>query len=217
MASAIQKFAANTACCLATNIKKTDDKLKYGSEDMICCINKDFIANVMLNLLMCNSVANDAQWYKMRFTGKFILTGASFPTTAILLPTITITNNNGTITDTLIELQPSILTVTSDLNFNTQLFAIFENGVVSNPSLQFYPISIDGNTGEMVIDIYYTSAWGSDILIPTYNSGTIISSPASTNDFTYVSSKVSLETDSCLTSEDLCSIKDHLTTYCKTC
>lgn len=217
MANAIQKFAANTACCLATNIKKTDDKLKYGSEDMICCVNKDFIANVMLNLLMCNSVPSDIQWYKMRFTGRLTLTGASFPTTVALVPTITITNTNGTVTDTLIDLQPSTLTVASDLDLNAQIFAIIEKGVVNDPSLQLSPISINGSTGQMIIDIYYTSAWGTDLLTPTYNASTIISSPANTNDFTYVSSIVSLDTDSCLTSEQLCDIKDHLTTYCKTC
>jgi hypothetical protein len=217
MANAIQKFAANTACCLATNIKKTDDKLKYGSEDMICCVNKDFIANVMLNLLMCNQISSDVQWYKLRFTGKFTLTGASFPITVTTVPAVTITNNNGDITTDLLVLLTTVFTASSDLNFNTQLFTAFTNGQVIDSSLMFDPISINSSTGEMVIDIYFTSAWGTDTALPTFNAVTIVTSPANTNDFTSVTTKSDILSDSCMTLSQLCDIKDHLTTYCKTC
>lgn len=217
MASAIQKFAANTACCLATNIKKTDDKLKYGSEDMICCINKDFIANVMLNLLMCNSVPSDIQWYKLRFTGKFTLTGASFPVVVTTLPSITITNNNGSITTDLLVLNTTLFTVSSDLDLNIQFFDALKDGYVNDTSLAMDFISIDDSTGEMVIDIYFTSMWGTDILLPVFNATSVMLSPANTNNFTAVATKETLNTDSCLTTDQLCNIKDHLTTYCKTC
>lgn len=214
MANAIQKYAANKACCIATNVKKTDNKIKYGSEDMICCINKDFIANTFLELLMCNSVASDATWYKVRITVTYTdSTPTSFPGT-ITIPDVMITSYDGQLVTTL-DTSGSYV-CTSILDFNTQLYNRVAAITPTDASIVLDTISLDSLTGEMVVDVYYTSIWGN----LTDNIVFSLTSPAGTSlgvTSSSVTSTATVNTDSCLKSSQLCDIKNWLDDYCQSC
>ncbi len=217
MANGIQKYAANTACCIATNTKKTDKKIQYGAEDAICCINKDFIAGTLLEILMCNGVPSDATWYRKRYTGKFIdTTPTSFAGTITVLQSLSVVSYD-TQRSTSIDLSTSSITATSILDFNSQTYEVLQNAYVGDPSFIINPVSLNATTGEMVIDIFYTSAWGNLTDSFTFNFSDFVVSPSLTDDFTLTTEAASVTTDSCLTSDNLCDIRDSLKDYCESC
>lgn len=212
MANGIQKYIANKTCCIATNVKKTDDKIKYGSEDMICCINKDFMANVFSELLMCNGVATDSTWYSLCYTVQYVDSSpSSFPGN-ISIPNLTVISYDGTKTLTLNIAQT--ITATSILDFSSQISVILNNATISDPSLYMEVTSYDELTGEMVICFTYTSDWGNLTDKLTY-------SLSLTNNLTVTSSfetsLATVNTDTCLSSTQLCSIKNWLDKYCQSC
>lgn len=218
MANAIQIYAANKACCIATNVKETDNKIKYGTEDVICCINKDFIASTFIELLMCNSVASDTTWYKMVATGSLVDNVPSeFPGTVTHLDKITITSYDGSITSTLLDFSNTSITASSIVDLNIKIFDRFKEGITLDTSLLFTTESINESTGKMIVNIYYTSDWGDATNLPTFLLSTFIDDPTMTSNFTYTTSSTTVNNNSCLTSAQLCNIKNWLDDYCQSC
>lgn len=215
MANAIQRYVANKACCIATNVQKTDNKIKYGAEDMICCINKDFIANVFLEILMCNSVATDATWYVLNVTSVYLDNSPSSFPTSINVPSASVISSDGTFTAKINA--PQIVTATSILDFNIQLYDIFKAyDEQYDPSLFIDFVSIDESTGEAVFKLYYTSKWGDITNVPRFDPAfnTAISL---TQTITSTSSATSVNSDNCLSESQLCDIKNWLDEYCQSC
>lgn len=214
MANAIQKYAANKACCIATNVQKTDNKIKYGAEDMICCINKDFIANTFVELLMCNSVPKDSSWYVMTITLVFTDGVPSSVPGNIIIPDTIITSYDGQMTTILPT--AGVYTITSMLDFNSQLYDVYSTIESSDPSVILETLSFNDVTGQMVANLYYTSKWGGLDTPPTFSTTFPASNPLGTT-VSYSFAEATINTDSCLTSLQLCSIKEWLDNYCQSC
>lgn len=220
MPNAIQRFAANTACCLATNIKKTDDKLKYGSEDMICCINKDFIANVMLNLLMCNSVASDSQWYVWTITEKLVDEAPAiytYGTDVSVVGLYTMYSNDGQRSASFG--LSGIFNWADNDELNEEVFPIIMNSFnsIGDPSI-FATYEYDVDTGYTTIQLYFTEDWGTITAPPNFSGLTNALGDLFDHNVSFNEIKATdVSSGSCLTESQLCSIKDHLTSYCKTC
>lgn len=217
MANAIQRYVANKACCIATNVQKTDNKIKYGAEDMICCINKDFIANTFAELLMCNPVATDATWYKARFVGKYLDTSpTSFPGTVTFNEEVSVVSTDGSLTTTAIF--PSYpVSISSVLALNLEIFERFKTINTNTSEFYIVPISVDTGTGEMILDGYYTSKWGNSTNGPLLILNDIFLSPVFDVSFTSTITSVIPSTDSCITFAQQCDIKNWLDEYCQSC
>ena len=220
MANAIQKYAANTACCIATNIKKTDDKLKYGSEDMLCCINKDFIANVFLNLLMCNSVASDAQWYKWTIIDRLVDESPAvytYGTDVSVVGLYGIQSNDGQRTAAFGLSGIFNWSDNDELNMEALPLILNSFNSIDDPSI-FATYVYNESTGYTTIELFFTENWGTVTSPPNFSGLTGALGDLFDHDVTF-SQVVSttLTNDTCLTEEQLCQIKDHLSNYCKSC
>lgn len=216
MANAVQRYAANKACCIATNVKKTDNKIKYGTEDLICCINKDFIANTFTELLMCNPISNSETWYRSTITGSFLDTAVtSFPTTVTFASSIPFVSSNGDVTGNF-NLSNSTIVATDIDDFNTQMFDLLDTAISTDPSVVLEVVE-NSATGNRDIVIYFTSFWGNTTDTPSLLLSDFILSPSLGLSFTIELSTTTRKVDSCLTSSQLCDIKNWLDDYCQTC
>lgn len=215
MANAIQRYAANKACCIAANVQKTDNKIKYGAEDMICCINKDFIANTFVELLMCNPVPIDTTWYRLRYSATYNdTTPTSFPGTINIDQDVLVTSNDGMFTTNLHYPVESV-TASSIEDFSFKMYELAKQVVSGDPEVVVEVVEYDTDTSKITVDIYYTSKWGTDtsLLILTRDDY----SPLITSTQTNTLSTTSKSTDNCLTSSQLCDIKNWLDDYCQSC
>lgn len=219
MANAIQRYAANKACCIAANVQKTDNKIKYGAEDMICCINKDFIANTFVELLMCNPVASDATWYKLTTSVKFVDEDPAAYTygTDVTVSSFTVSSYNGLRSFTY-ELN-SIYNWADNATMNQEVAEILKtsyNEGGSGEILLEYVYNSD--TGVVDYTIYFTSAWGDTLNSPNFSSvGNLLGSTFDAEVTPSSITATSVNTDSCLTSSQLCDIKNWLDDYCQSC
>lgn len=218
MSNAVQKYVSNKICCISNNLIKTDNKVKYGSSSANCCINKDFMVNVFIKMLMCNPLASDDTWYKVTYKGLYTDTiPTSFPGTVVIHQEREITSNDGQITGTF-TFNTTSIQATSILDLNLQLAQIYKNIIISDPSIRVNIKSVNKSTGEMTIDVLYTSKWGNENSAIVTPLDSLFITPNIGSTFTAETpEEITFNSDSCFTSEQLCAMKRVIDNYCKSC
>ena len=213
MANAVQKYVNSKQCCFSNSIHTSDKRIKYGLEEVKCQIIKDSIANIYMEMLSCDSVASDIQWYK----GEIIFEWIQDLNTPIALPGNFIITGNPNITsyDGTRSLDISMsgtYYANNMLEVNQILTKMWEN---TNTSDFLIYVNTDPVTGVSKVIYEYTESWGN--LENGFVTDLFGENGFSAN-FTIVShNKLNSNNKNCITFSQMCGIKEWLDKYCKTC
>lgn len=221
MASEIQAQVNNRICCFASNVKTTDDLLKYSLEDANCRISKDTLANIFMEILSCQPDPTDRQWYKLVLEIKWM---DEDPPTYVYGTDVTI--NDPILFCSADGSKCLDLSITGTFNWadndeaNQELGSYFYDrfqDVSPVPGL-IVTYDYDADTGYTTYTYYYDDTWGdlnNIFSVPDLGAGgipfegdTIVTGPEET---------AAPDKDGCLTSTQICDLVDWLTQYCKSC
>ena len=213
MSSKVQKYINNKICCFSNNVHKSDKKLKYGLEEASCQIIKDSIVNILMEIMMCNPIASDIQWYKLNYTLEWIAEtppALTFPDTFNVISNKTIISADGN--QSLIIPISGSYTVIDMVDVNKQL-----NSAISFTETDDFImyVDIDDTTGIGTLTIYFSEYWGNDVNL--FDVSGLDSNIPFNN---IINSIVTTEYNysiGCLSEEQLCTIKSHIDNYCKVC
>jgi len=221
----IKRYTTNKICCLATNTVKTDRKIKYGSADALCCVAKDFRAQVFLKMIQCSPEVNNTNWYhaqlKLTYESKDPIE-YDFASPLILnVKDAFIQSNDGTQTSTAFRYSGNY-GILANINEVASAFANKFNSwgtsQIENSIFAFSQVDSD-DPSSIIVDIYHDSTWGNNsdknpsitnlnddseipfditLTLNFYNSTDVISS-------------------ACFTEAQLCAMKRVIDNYCKNC
>jgi hypothetical protein len=222
----VKRYTTNKICCLATNNLKTDRKIKYGNEDALCCVAKDFRAQTFLKMMQCSSEVSGATWYHAQL--KLVYSDKD-PAQYDYVSDLIITSNSavvesydGTQSTTPLSLNGDY-GVLNNLDLVTEAFAEKMNTWgTSQPNNTFFAFAsyVTGDPGYILFDIYHDSSWGNnDDKIPSLTSLTGGSTLPFDNDTTVLSYEKdgTITSSGCFTEAQLCAMKRVVDDYCKSC
>lgn len=224
----VKKYTTNKICCLATNTVKTDRKIKYGSEDALCCVAKDFRAQTFLKMMQCSSEVSGTNWYHLSLTLQYI---SKTPAEYDFISDLIINSNemggidsyDGTQTTTDFDISGNY-GVLADIDAVNEAFAEKINiwGISQNDTTIFAfaeYIKEGTDPGYIQVDIYHDETWGNNTTEDlSFSSINIASLP-----FESASTVLSYEADTtitssaCFTEAQLCAMKRVIDNYCKSC
>ena len=216
----VQKYVNNKICCIATNVHKSDKKLKYGLEEAACQINKDTIANIFLETLMCNPVASGSLWYTVTLSSKWV---------DKISPAYTY-GSNTTIND--------VNSIVSLDGYSTVLFGLSgvfnwaDNDIANVEISEAIVAEFNAQNADDIFltyvyntttDLYdftfvWNESWGNDTNVPNILSiGGMFNSLFDTTGTVRAITVTTVKTDNCLTEVQLCDLKSWIDNYCKSC
>lgn len=211
MANAVQRYVNSKLCCFSNAVHSSDNRIKYGLEEVKCQIIKDTIANIYMEILSCNPAFSDNDFYELLLELEFIQPDEpiTLPGYFILSADPVFNSIDGTRTFTI---PWSGIYYANDMEeVNTIIM-----GLINNQGRPDFNITTHYNniTGSWNISIIYSSAWG------TPDNRWVISPALTSNAFeaiTTILSEDAIDSGLCLTETQLCGLKEHLDAYCKTC
>jgi len=226
----VKRYTTNKICCLATNTVKTDRKIKYGSADALCCVAKDFRAQVFLKMMQCSPEIRNTEWYSGNITIEY--TSKTPPEYDFATPLII---NSGSITlDSYDGTQSTTpLSFSGDYGVLTNMDAVraafaerINSWGTSQTTNTFFAFADvievpgDANPNLVSVDIYHDSTWGDNKGRPL--SGTNIGVGAGipfdiSEEVTSYEEDNTIVSSACFTEAQLCAMKRVIDDYCKSC
>jgi len=216
MANKVQKFVNNKKCCIASKVKSTDKKLQYGSQDVMCCINKDIIANMFIELLQCNPFSSDLTWYKGTLVMNWLQPSipVSLPGNFTMPSDVMLTSVDGN--------QSVIIPWSGTYTANTlEDVNIILNTIVNDAlnTLDNFSsnIEFEPSTGKSTFTFIFSEEWmspGNYWDITDLSNGT---TPFDLIIYGTIDNEIVGEHIGCFTMSELCSIKKWIDNYCKSC
>jgi len=216
----IQKYANSKICCIATNVHKSDKKLKYGLEEAACQINKDTIANIFLETLMCNPVASDSLWYTATLSAKWVDKSSPAYTygnnaTVINNGFITSFDNNKVLTFNVNGIFNWANNDIANVEISEAIVAAFN---VQNADDIFLTYVYNATTDLYDFTFVWNESWGNDTNVPNILSiGGVFNNLFDTTGTIGTITVTTVKTDNCLTELQLCNLKSWIDNYCKSC
>jgi len=225
----VKRYTTNKICCLATNTVKTDRKIRYGSADALCCVAKDFRAQVFLKMMQCSSEVA-ANWYHAQL--KLVYSDKD-PAQYDYISDLIITSNSATLNSY------DGTQSTTPLSFNGDYGVLNNLGLVTKALTEkidtwgksqitntFFAFASYvegkevGDPGYILIDIYHDSSWGNNDgqnpSITTLGGGASFPFANNTTLLSYEEDS-SITTSGCFTEAQLCAMKRIIDNYCKSC
>jgi len=226
----VKRYTTNKICCLATNNLKTDRKIRYGSEDALCCVAKDFKAQTFLKMMQCSSEVSGTTWYHAQL--KLVYSDKD-PAQYDYVSDLIITSNFATLNSY------DGTQSTTPLSFNGN-YGILDNlGVVTEALTEkidtwgksqitntFFAFASYvegeevGDPGYILFDIYHDSSWGNNddqnLSITSLGGGASFLFANNTTLLSYKEDS-SITLSACFTEAQLCAMKRVIDNYCKSC
>jgi hypothetical protein len=213
MANTVQKYVNSRQCCFSNSIHTSDKKIKYGLEQVKCQIIKDTIADIYMEVLSCDPIPSDEQWYRMELDFEWIQdmsSPVSLPGYFIISDDPTVTSYDGLRSITI----PMAGTYYANdmIEVNQIITQMWEN---TNTADFIISVDTDPITGISKIIAEHTGSWGTpdDIFNAEFFQ---------TNGFNGVVSnlehiEITSDNRDCLSYSQMCSIKKWLDAYCYSC
>ena len=226
----VKRYTTNKICCLATNTVKTDRKIRYGSEDALCCVAKDFRAQTFLKMLQCSPETSNTQWYsanlRLQYTSKSPAE-YDFASDLIITSGSTILKSYDGTQQTKPLSFAGNYGILPNINAVNSAFAkkIDEWGR-SQPTSTFFafattiPPGVVSDFEVIDIDIFHDSTWGNNtnepLSVDDIAGGANVPFDSSTDLQSYTEDDT-ITTSACFTEVQLCTMKRVIDNYCKSC
>ena len=220
----VKRYTTNKICCLATNTLKTDRKIKYGSEDALCCVAKDFRAQTFLKMMQCSSEVSGTTWYhgvlELEYSSK---TPPEYDFASDLIITsgsISLVSNDGLQSTTPLSFKGNY-GVLANIDAVSQAFAQkIDDWGKSQTTNTFFAFAEFIGSGTVSVDIYHDSTWGDNDERPLSASniggGVTVPFDSNTEVISYVQDST-ITSSACFTEAQLCAMKRVIDDYCKSC
>lgn len=221
----IKRYTTNKICCLATNTLKTDRKIKYGSADALCCVAKDFRAQVFLKMMQCSPEISATDWYHAQLNLAYESKDpAEYDFISPLVLNVNdafIISNDGTQTTTAFRYSGDY-GVLADINAVASAFAdkfnAWGTSQKENSIFAFAKVNPD-DPSAVLLDIYHDSTWGNNdtknlSITGLYDDSELPFAVTTTTNF-YNTAEVT--SSACFTEVQLCAMKRVIDNYCKSC
>ena len=226
----VKRYTTNKICCLATNTVKTDRKIRYGSENALCCVAKDFRAQTFLKMMQCSSEVSGTTWYhgvlELEYSSK---TPPEYDFASDLIITsgsISLVSYDGSQSTTPLSFKGNY-GVLADIDAVSQAFAKkiddWGKSQTTNTFFAFAKYVVvpgDANPNIVSVDIYHDSTWGDNDGRPLSASdiggGATVPFDSETEVTSYEEDNT-IVSSACFTEAQLCEMKRVIDDYCKSC